>query len=107
MAGCKNCWTYKTKRALISLVLFYYASQPIYVYGTWRTRELKVVKVFQRNDYSETDGLTGYLFTDTKGDNYRVVGSWVYAQFFPVELWTAIEVDRSYKVVFYGIPFPP
>lgn len=93
--------------ALITCVVLYYGAQPIYVYGTRRTKEVTVTKVFQRNDYSETDGLTGYLFTDEHGNNYRVVGSWFYAQFFPVELWTAIEVGKPYKITCYGIRFPP
>lgn len=93
--------------AFLTCVVLYNGAQPLYVFGTRRTEEVYVVKVFQRNDFSETDGLTGYLFTDERGDNYRVVGSWFYAQFFPVELWTPIEIDKPYKIVCYGIRFPP
>ena len=93
--------------AVITLIGFWYGSQLLYIYGTRRTKEVFIVDKFQRNDYSETDGLTGYLFTDEQNDNYRVVGSMMYFQFYPVELWTAIKKNRPYTIVYYGIRIAP
>jgi hypothetical protein len=84
----------------------YFLGRATYVYGSQFTRDVTIERTFQRFGEDESDGINGYMFSDSKNRIYRVTNSPWFFQFYSTEMWADIKEKTQYHVRGYGLRLP-